>query len=39
VWARFPYYELAPVEAGTRVTLRDMRFGMRLGSTSVVVPD
>jgi inner membrane protein len=39
VWARFPYYELDPVDGGTRVTLRDMRFGARLGSVSAVVPD
>jgi inner membrane protein len=39
VWARFPYYELAPVEGGTRVTLRDMRFGSRVGSVTVLVPD
>jgi inner membrane protein len=29
VWARFPYYEVTPVDGGTRVTLRDMRFGDR----------
>jgi inner membrane protein len=29
VWARFPYYEVTPVDGGTRVTLRDMRFGAR----------
>jgi inner membrane protein len=38
VWARFPYYELQPVDGGMRVTLRDMRFGDRLGAASVVVP-
>jgi inner membrane protein len=37
VWARFPYYEIAPDPEGTRVTLRDMRFGARVGSTSVTV--
>jgi inner membrane protein len=29
VWARFPYYEVTPIDGGTRVTLRDMRFGDR----------
>jgi inner membrane protein len=37
-WARFPHYEVEPVEAGTRVTLSDMRFGPRIGSASVIVP-
>jgi inner membrane protein len=44
-WARFPYYEVEPVAEGTRVTVRDMRFGSRLGlgarvgEMSVVVPN
>jgi inner membrane protein len=38
VWSRFPYYELERVDGGTRVTLRDLRFGARLGSVSAVVP-
>ena len=44
-WARFPYYEVAPVTEGIRVTVRDMRFGSRLGfgarvgEVSVVVPN
>lgn len=37
VWARFPYFEIAPTRDGTRVTVRDMRFGARVGSTSVTV--
>jgi inner membrane protein len=37
VWSRFPYYELEAVDGGTRVTVRDMRFGSRLGSASVLV--
>jgi inner membrane protein len=37
VWARFPYYEVADTPGGTRVTLRDMRFGARMGSVSVTV--
>jgi inner membrane protein len=38
VWSRFPYYEVEPIEGGTRVTLRDARFGARLGSVSALVP-
>jgi inner membrane protein len=44
-WARFPYYEITPVAEGIRVTVRDMRFGSRLGfgarvgEVSVVVPN
>ena len=38
-WARFPYYELGRGEGGTRVTLRDLRFRARVGSTTVFVPD
>ena len=38
VWARFPYFELTPVEGGTRVTLADMRFGARLFSATTIVP-
>jgi hypothetical protein len=37
VWARFPYYIGESVADGTRVTVRDMRFGRRVGSISVVV--
>ena len=37
VWARFPYYHLAPDPEGMRVTLRDMRFGDRVGATRVTV--
>ncbi|HEV3484797.1 MAG TPA: metal-dependent hydrolase [Vicinamibacterales bacterium] len=39
VWARFPYYEVTPAAASTRVTISDMRFGPRVGSTSVIVPE
>jgi inner membrane protein len=39
VWARFPYYQLSPVEGGTRVSLADMRFIARVGGISVVVPN
>lgn len=38
VWARFPYYQLSPVEEGTRVFLGDMRFMARVGGISVLVP-
>jgi len=38
IWARFPFYDLAPVEGGTRVTVGDMRFPLRLGRMTVVVP-
>lgn len=39
VWARFPYYETAAEPGGTRVILRDLRFGSRVGTVSTVVPD
>ena len=45
VWARFPFWTLAPVPGGTRVTVGDMRFaggpGMaqRNFTESVIVPD
>lgn len=38
IWSRFPFYDVAPVPEGTRVTLRDVRFGSRVGGVSVVVP-
>jgi inner membrane protein len=44
-WARFPFYDVEPVTEGVRVTLRDMRFGSRLGfgarvgQITVVVPN
>ncbi|MGH9371056.1 MAG: metal-dependent hydrolase [Vicinamibacterales bacterium] len=39
VWARFPYYEIAEVEAGTAVTLGDMRFGDQgLFTVTTIVP-
>lgn len=37
VWARFPYYQLASVPDGTRVTVQDARYGTRVGSATVVV--
>lgn len=36
-WSRFPYYEVTPAPDGTRVTVRDLRFGNRLGMASTVV--
>ena len=36
VWSRFPFWTLEPVDGGTRVTVRDMRFGDRFGASTVV---
>ena len=36
VWSRFPYWELRPAEGGTRVTVKDMRFGDRFSATTTV---
>jgi inner membrane protein len=36
-WARFPYYEIESTPAGQVVTLRDLRFGARVGAVSAVV--
>ena len=39
-WARFPYFDVRPVEQNAwQVTVRDMRFGSRVGQVSVVVPE
>ena len=38
VWARFPYYEVASNAASTVVTLRDVRFGDRVGVARVTLP-
>jgi inner membrane protein len=38
-WARFPYYQIEPVQGGTRVTLADLRFPRRLFTATTVVPD
>lgn len=37
IWARFPYYVVTPVSDGTEVSVRDLRFGTRLGSATVTV--
>jgi inner membrane protein len=37
-WSRFPYFDVAPVPEGTRVTFTDLRFGARVGRTTVFVP-
>jgi inner membrane protein len=37
VWARFPYYQLEPGPGGIAVTLRDLRFGGRVGGVRAVV--
>lgn len=36
-WARFPYYEVASTSQGAAVTLRDLRFGDRVGAVTVIV--
>jgi inner membrane protein len=36
-WARFPYYEIESTPAGEVVTLRDLRFGERVGGVRAVV--
>jgi inner membrane protein len=36
-WARFPYYTVVPGPAGDVVTLRDLRFGERVGAARAVV--
>lgn len=36
VWSRFPYWTLDPVDGGTRVSVRDMRFGGVVGARFVV---
>jgi inner membrane protein len=35
VWARFPYYDVERSASGTVVTLRDVRFGDRVGKATV----
>jgi inner membrane protein len=37
-WARFPYYEVEATPRGDLVTLRDLRFGDRVGVVSTIVP-
>lgn len=37
-WARFPYYEVNSISRGEAVTLRDLRFGGRVGVVSTIVP-
>ena len=37
IWARFPYYVIGTTGAATVVTLRDMRFGDRVGAATVQV--
>jgi hypothetical protein len=39
VWSRFPFWKVEPVEGGTRVTVRDMRFmaaGRQFSASTVV---
>ena len=37
VWARFPYFTVEPAGRATRVTVRDVRFGDRVGGVSAEV--
>jgi inner membrane protein len=36
VWSRFPYWELESTPDGTRVTVKDMRFGDRFAASTLV---
>ena len=36
VWSRFPYWQLQSVPGGTRVTVKDMRFGDRFSAAAIV---
>jgi inner membrane protein len=38
VWSRFPYFEEVPMPEGRLVTFTDLRFGPRVGQTTVLVP-
>jgi inner membrane protein len=35
IWARFPYYEIERTDSADVVTLRDMRFGDRVGAVTI----
>jgi hypothetical protein len=37
-WSRFPYFDLADGPEGALVTFTDLRFGSRVGRTTVFVP-
>jgi inner membrane protein len=37
-WSRFPYFDLQPAPDGIKVTFTDLRFGARIGRTTVLVP-
>ena len=37
-WSRFPYFDLADGPEGVLVTFTDLRFGSRVGRTTVFVP-
>jgi hypothetical protein len=37
VWARFPYFQVEPSRDGTLVTVRDVRFGNRVGGVTTRV--
>ena len=38
-WARFPYYEVETTSGGDMVTVRDLRFGDRVGAVRTIVPN
>jgi hypothetical protein len=37
-WSRFPYFEVLNEGNADRVTFTDLRFGARVGRTTVIVP-
>jgi inner membrane protein len=37
-WSRFPYFDVTPEPDGVLVTFTDLRFGARIGRTTVFVP-
>ena len=37
-WSRFPYFDVTPAPDGLLVTFTDLRFGARIGRTTVLVP-
>jgi hypothetical protein len=39
MWARFPCYAVEQSAPGVKVTLRDLRFGDRVGLVSVTIPE
>jgi inner membrane protein len=37
-WSRFPYFDVTQAQEGALVTFTDLRFGSRVGRTTVLVP-